>query len=101
MQVKKIGPAGYELPSGARNRRKASVKIRRNPSHHLTDRVLFFPWSGKEPKFIQKNVLETLLSLLEFLLSIALRVNYKKAIKFILYSNFYIFNLILINKHSN
>ncbi len=37
----KIGPTGLDLepPAGARNRRNASVKIRRNPPHHQIDQV--------------------------------------------------------------
>ena len=31
-----------DYPAGARNRRKASVKIRRNPSHHQTEQVQIF-----------------------------------------------------------
>ena len=35
----KIGPAGLEPSTRTRNRTKASVKIRRNPSGHQTDQV--------------------------------------------------------------
>ncbi len=38
----KICHAGLELPAGARNRRKANVKMRRNPIHHETDEVQMF-----------------------------------------------------------
>ena len=41
-QGKEIGPVGLEPPGGARNRRKATVKIRRNPQLQIRPLIRFF-----------------------------------------------------------
>ena len=42
-----VGKSLKSPAAGARNRRKVSVEIRRNPSHHQTDKVqVLFPFSA-------------------------------------------------------
>ncbi len=54
-----LGLAGLEPLERARNRRKASVKTRRNPSRHQTDQVqqtLYNPTKGTLTYFTYNNL---------------------------------------------